>query len=215
MSRLKEIHEYLISVGKNEKDLLELDHYSVYLSMEICEYAHRNQKRENGEDYANHPFRCLGMYREFVGIKEDDPFCIDKDMMFEHGIPFDGVQELCLLHDVIEDTDFTIEDLEEIFDECDLKTYFDMYIKYPLIAITHNKSEEYDDYIVKCLEFPSSALVKMIDMQDNINVMTLVSLDKDKYMRGLMYYHYTLLINTQYHFLEENHKYREEFSCNA
>ena len=213
MSRLKEIHDYLISVGKKEKDLLELDHYSVYLSMEICEYAHRNQKRENGEDYANHPFRCLGMYREFVGIVEDDPFCIDKDMMLENGIPFDGVQELCLLHDVIEDTDFTIEDLEEIFDECNLKTYFDMYIKYPLIAITHNKSEEYDDYIVKCLEYPASALVKMIDMQDNINVMTLISLNKDKYKRGLKYYHYTLLINNRYHFLEGRHKYKEEFVC--
>lgn len=215
MSRLKEIHDYLISVGKKEKDLLEFDHYSVYLSMEICEYAHRNQKRENGEDYANHPFRCLAMYREFVGIIEDDPFCIDKDMMFEHGIPFDGVQELCLLHDVIEDTDFSIEDLEEIFDECGLKTYFDLYIKYPLIALTHDKSEEYDDYIIKCLEYPASALVKMIDMQDNINVMTLISLDKDKYIRGLKYYHFTLLINTQYHFLEENHKYREKFACNA
>lgn len=211
MSRLKEIHDFLIKAGRKEEDLLEYDKYSVYLSMEICEYAHRNQKRENGEDYAMHPFRCLGMYREFVGIIDGDPFCIDKDDMLRHGIPFDGVQELCLLHDVVEDTDFTIEDLEEIFEECDFKVYFDLYIKYPLIALTHNKSEKYEDYILKCLEYPASALVKMIDMQDNVNVMTLISLDKEKYQRGLKYYEYTLLINTKYHFLEENHKYREKF----
>ncbi len=59
MSKLKEIHNYLISLGKSEEELKELDKYSVYLSMEIMEYAHRGQTRDNGEDYANHPSRCM------------------------------------------------------------------------------------------------------------------------------------------------------------
>ena len=96
MSRLKEIHDYLVSIGKKEEDLEQLDKFSVYLSMEIMEYAHRNQKRENGEDYANHPSRCLQNYRDLVGIIPDDYFCIDKDMMYENGVPYDGVQSLLL-----------------------------------------------------------------------------------------------------------------------
>ena len=60
---LKKIHKYLMERGVEEKQLLESDTSSVYLAMEIMEYAHRNQKRENGEDYANHPARCLETYR--------------------------------------------------------------------------------------------------------------------------------------------------------
>ena len=220
MSRLKEIRDYQILLG--DGNMSEFDHLPVVLAMEICEYAHRNQKREDGEIYGAHPFRCFEMYRKFVGmvgkfvgIVDTDTFGIDKEKMRECGIPFDGVQELCLLHDVVEDTDFTIEDLEEIFEECNLKIYFELYIKKPLIALTHNKSEEYDDYIEKCLKYPSSALVKMIDMQDNLNVFTLISLDEDKYDRGLMYYHYIFLINNKYHFLEGAHEYKEEPVCIA
>ena len=137
MSRLQEIHDYLIKNDREEKDLLQLDKFSVYLSMEICEYAHRNQIRENGDLYLVHPCRCLGYYRHMVGIKENDPFCIDVDLMEKYDIPYNGIQELCLLHDVIEDTDFTMEDLKEIFDECKLLDHFNMYIEKPLDIITH------------------------------------------------------------------------------
>ena len=77
--KLMKIHEYLIDKGADEETLLEWDSSSVYLSMEIMEYAHRNQKRENGEDYAEHPSRVLENYRKLVGIKPNDYFCIDKN----------------------------------------------------------------------------------------------------------------------------------------
>lgn len=215
MSRLKEIHDYLISTGRKEEVLNDCDHYSVYLSMEICEYAHRNQFRENGEEYAFHPFRCLKSYRDFVGIKDDDFFCIDKDKMYECGIPYEGIQELCLLHDVIEDTDFTIEEIEEIFNECGFELFFELYIKYPLINLTHIKGEDYEDYINRCLDNISSAIVKMIDMQDNMYVLSLNSLDEYKYNRGLKYYKYIKRINDKYHFIEGNGKYKEELKATS
>lgn len=141
MSKLQEIHNYLISLGKSEEELKELDQYSVYLSMEIMEYAHRNQTRDNGEDYANHPSRCMQSYRELVGIVPDDYYCIDKDLMYEYGIPYDGVQEVCLLHDVTINSDLTIDDIEEIFNECDLGLYFRLYIKKALNNISHNNED--------------------------------------------------------------------------
>ena len=105
---LDKIHKYMISFGVDEKDLPQYDNSSVYLAIEIAEYGHRNQKREIGEDYVNHPLRVLNTYRELVGIKPNDHFCIDKDLMYEFNVPFEGVQEVCLLHDIIEDTEISI-----------------------------------------------------------------------------------------------------------
>lgn len=212
MSRLKEIHDYLVSIGNQEEELLQLDESSVYLCMEIMEYAHRNQKRENGEEYANHPTRCMNLYRNLVGIIPDDPFCIDVDLMHKYGIPYEGVQEVCLLHDVIEDTDFTMDELEEIFDECMLGDYFRINIKDALSKITHDKSVDYPSYIAICMENPVSAICKMMDLQDNTNLLTLAKLDKDNYKRTVDYIGYMFVINRSYQFIENADAYRQSFS---
>lgn len=208
---LKKIHEYLMERGADEKQLLESDTRSVYLAMEIMEYAHRNQKRENGEDYANHPARVLETYRELVGIKPDEFFCIDKDLMYEHNVPFDGVQEVCLLHDVIEDTEFTIDDVRDIYVECGFENYFDYFIKNALECITHDKSVDYEDYIKICLKNPIAALVKMIDMQDNLRILDLIEYNKERYHRAQGYLFWTFIINEEYHFVENIEKYRKAF----
>lgn len=212
MNRLNEIHEYLISKGAKEEDLKKMDGCSVYLSMEIMEYAHRNQKRENGEEYANHPSRCMQEYRELVGIVPDDPFCIDKDLMYEFEIPYDGVQEVCLLHDVIEDSDFTIEEVEGIFDECSLENYFNLYIKQPLVNVTHIKSMDYLSYIKICMEHSVSAIVKMMDLQDNLHVLSLVEFNEKNYERASRYLQYLYLINVKYRFIENAKRYKCSFA---
>lgn len=213
MSKLKEIHNYLISLGKSEEELKELDQYSVYLSMEIMEYAHRNQTRDNGEDYANHPSRCMQSYRELVGIVPDDYYCIDKDLMYEYGIPYDGVQEVCLLHDVTINSDLTIDDIEEIFNECDLGLYFKLYIKKALNNISHN-NEDYLSYMMLCMNNPISAICKMMDLQDNICVTSLTNFDDKDYKRLQEYLMYMFIINQRYHFIENTKKYKEEFKKN-
>ena len=210
---LKKIHEYLIETGSEEKDLLYMDKHSVQLAMEICEYAHRNQKRENGEDYANHPARILQSYRDLVGIIPGDPFCIDVDMMYRNNIPFDGVQEVCLLHDVVEDTEFTLEDVRNIYVDCGFERYFDMYINNALKYITHDKSMDYESYIKICLKNPISALVKLLDLQDNLRIIDLVELNPENYDRNMRYLTYLYWINGEYHFIENIQKYKEDFSA--
>ena len=116
---LEKIREYLIEMGVDEKTINNGMTSSVYLAMEIMEYAHRNQKRENGEDYANHPARCLTTYRELIGIGPDGDRVMDKDIMIKNRVPFDGVQEVCLLHDVVEDTEFTLNDVRDISSSVD------------------------------------------------------------------------------------------------
>ena len=208
---LQKIHEYLLKKGVDEEALATYDSSSVYLAMEIMEYAHRNQKRENGEEYALHPSRVLENYRNLVGITPNDYFCIDEDLMSKYQIPYDGVQEVCLLHDVIEDTEFSLEDVKDIYVECGLGNHFDIYIKSPLEYITHDKSMNYDDYIKICLKSPISAIVKMMDLQDNLRVIDLIKLNQTNFNRSHNYLSYIYVINGTYHFLENVAKYRKDF----
>ncbi len=209
---LKKIHEYLLGTGVKKERIEKADTSSVYLAMEIMEYAHRNQKRENGEDYANHPARVLDNYRNLVGIDPDDYFCMDDELMHKHRVPYEGVQEVCLLHDVVEDTEFTINDIKEIYSECGFGSFFKIYIKDALKRITHDKSVPYLDYIKICLENPISAIVKMMDLQDNLRVIDLVDLNDENYKRSHDYLSYIYLINDVYHFLENVKSYKEELA---
>lgn len=212
--KLIEIHEYLLKIWKDEKRIEKLDRSSVGLAMEIAVYAHRNQKRENQEDYINHPLRVLDNYRLFAGLIPGSYFSIDTDLMFKHKIPYDGVQEVCLLHDVVEDTDFTIEDIKEIYSEYELKNFFEMYIEIPLKNITHDKTMNYLEYIGICLNNPTSALVKMMDLQDNLRVVDLIKLTEKELNRATNYLKYIYIINSVYNFLENAKKYRDEFQEN-
>ena len=208
---LKKIHEYQLANGAKEEELSSMDSHSVYLAMGIADYAHRSQRRENGEPYMAHPLRCLERYRRMVGIVEGDPFCIDGDLMAKHHVPFEGVQEVCLLHDVIEDTEVTPEDIKGIFYDLGFKTYFDLYIDRPLRLITHDKEVPYDNYIALVLENPIASIVKMMDLQDNLIVLDLVALNDYAYKRALGYLQYLYLINSKYQFIENIQSYLSEY----
>lgn len=212
---LKKIRDYLIERGIDEKTVNSGMTSSVYLAMEIMEYAHRNQKRENGEDYANHPARCLTTYRELIGIGPDGDRVMDKDLLYHNNVPFDGVQEVCLLHDVVEDTELTLNDVRDIYVECGFEKYFDMYIKDALEHITHDKSVDYGEYIKICLKNPISALVKMIDMEDNLRILDLIKYDEERYHRAQGYLFWTFIINDAYHFVENIENYKNQFKEDA
>ena len=212
---LEKIRDYLIERGVDEKSVNSGITSSVYLAMEIMEYAHRNQKRENGEDYANHPARCLTTYRELIGIGPDGDRVMDKDLLYHNNVPFDGVQEVCLLHDVVEDTELTLNNVRDIYVECGFEKYFDMYIKDALERITHDKTVDYGEYIKICLKNPISALVKMIDMEDNLRILDLIKYDEERYHRAQGYLFWTFAINEAYHFVENVENYKKQFREDA
>ena len=89
--------------------------------------------------------------------------------------------------------------------------YFDIYIKGALKAITHVRTMDYEEYIKICLKNPISALVKMLDLQDNLFVLDLVDFTEEKYKRSQRYLSYIRVINNTYHFLENSYKYKEAF----
>lgn len=207
-SRLETIHEFFLNLaGDRELNLNDYDKSPMMLCYMIELYAHRNQYREDGTPYYEHPAQCADSFHTFYGFKADN---FDKDLLDELGLPFDGVGEVCLLHDVIEDTDFTIDDIVDIFYDTFHIPFYVEYIEEPLKLITHDKSVDYEDYIDICMTNPISAMAKMLDLQNNLNALTLVSLDEEKYERMQKYLYYIYKINNKYHFIERVSEYREK-----
>ena len=99
--------------------------------------AHKNQKDKSGVPYVYHPY-------EVASHLEDE-------------------YEVCtaLLHDVIEDTEMTLEDLEKNFP----KEVIDA-----LKLLTHDKSVPYFEYIDKIKTNPIAKAVKQADLQHNSNL---------------------------------------------
>lgn len=201
MNRLPEIREYFLSLGYRNGDLDRNEKSSISLSEEIMHYTHRNQYRKNGEKYENHPLRCRQNYLNLISFAMEGSK-INEEKLKERNIPYQGVQETCLLHDVIEDTDFTIDDLEDIFTECGFKGYFNVFIRDPLIRLTHAKSVDYYSYIQICMANPISAICKMMDLQDNSSVLSLMSFDECSYQRTQKYLTCLYSINNKYHYIE-------------
>ena len=197
---------------KDDNYLDKLSKNSISLSLMIAFYAHKDQKRNNNEDYIIHPLNILKEYRDLIHIDKinnDNNEDILK-ILTKSNIPYKGIEELIILHDVIEDTSITSLDLYNIFKINDLGEYFNEYIKEPLLLLTHNKKEDYSIYINKVLKNKEASLVKLLDMYDNLNLLTVGMLNEDTIKDKLSsYLKYSFKINEYYHFSECFYKYNE------
>lgn len=103
----------------------------------IATWAHRDQLRKNGELYINHPTRVAA---RFVG----NPI----------------LQSIAWLHDVVEDTPTTLEELKKqgIRDE----------VVKAVALLTKQEREPYLDFILRIGSNPSAVEVKKADIEDNL-----------------------------------------------
>lgn len=211
MNLLDKVHEYLKQLGYNDDQIANFDASSVGLCMEIAMYAHRGQKRDRNESYFEHPYAVMQNYRNLIKITSAYD-CIDVDLIYKHGLVYDGIQELCLLHDVIEDTAVTIDEIREVFDSFGLKSYFLVHIEPVLLLLTHKKDVPYDEYIDGIIKSLSASIVKMMDLTDNMNMLLLNSLDDYCFKRTLKYVNALKKINDVHHIIEKSNAYLEEFN---
>lgn len=118
-------------------------------AIEIATKAHQGQFDKAGRDYIGHPLRVMEM-----GKTEDEKIV--------------GV-----LHDVIEDTDWTFEKLAE--------EGFSQEIISALRCVTKlSEKENYDDFIDRVKKNPLAVAVKINDLTDNMDIRRLPYLsDKD------------------------------------
>ena len=118
-------------------------------AIEIATEAHEGQFDKAGRDYIGHPLRVMEM-----GRNEEEKIV--------------GV-----LHDVIEDTDWTLEKLAE--------EGFSQEVISALRCVTKlSENENYDDFIDRVKKNPLAVAVKINDLTDNMDIRRLPYLsDKD------------------------------------
>lgn len=113
--------------------------------------------------------------RDFAKKKHEGQMYDDETPYMTH---VDGVagafedehlKNIAYLHDVVEDTDVTIEEIRERFGE-DVSRAVD--------ALTRRKGEQYFDYIHRVKQHPEATQVKLADLHYNLNENTKPSLAK-------------------------------------
>ena len=118
-------------------------------AIEIATEAHQGQLDKAGRDYIGHPLRVMEM-----GKTEEEKIV--------------GV-----LHDVIEDTDWTFEKLAE-------EGFSDEVIAALRCVTKISENENYDDFIDRVKKNPLAVAVKINDLTDNMDIRRLPYLsDKD------------------------------------
>jgi (p)ppGpp synthase/HD superfamily hydrolase len=97
--------------------------------------AHAGQQDKEGLPYITHPLRVMAR------------------------VDAGDAQIVAVLHDVVEDTDTTLDDLRQAgFSEAILDA---------VARVTHDKQEPYADYVVRCKHHPLARQVKLADLEDN------------------------------------------------
>jgi len=104
----------------------------------IAKNAHFGQFDRAGKPYISHPIRVM-----------DSVNTIEEKIV-------------AILHDVIEDTDITADDLRrEGIPEKLIKE---------LLVLTHTPDTEYDDYVKNISLFKIASAVKLADLKDNMDI---------------------------------------------
>ena len=115
-------------------------------AMKIAFYAHKNQVDKNDIPYIYHPIHLAEQ------MKDENTTCV------------------ALLHDVVEDTEFTFEDLE--------KEGFTNEILEALKLMTHDDAVPYLEYVKEIKKNPIATAVKLADLNHNSDLTRLDVVDE-------------------------------------
>jgi len=113
-------------------------------SLKIALKAHSGQTDKAGKAYILHPLRLMAK------------------------MPTDEEKAVALLHDVIEDSDFTEQDLLDAGIPNNVVT--------AVKTLSKKSGENYQQFIGRVLENKLAAKIKKVDIEDNINVLRLNTL---------------------------------------
>lgn len=129
-------------------------------AMKLCFEAHKDQVDKSGMPYVFHPFHVAEQMQDEI------------------------TTTVALLHDVVEDTDYTLEDLAGMgFPEA---------VTDALALLTHDKSVKYSDYVSSIKTNPVARAVKIADLKHNSDLSRLDRITDDdmirieKYRRSLI-----------------------------
>ena len=130
-------------------------------ALEICFEAHKDQRDKSGMPYVFHPFHLAEQMKD------------------------EATTVVALLHDVVEDSDFTFADLE--------KEGFNKDIIDALKLLTHNDGSKYMAYVKRIKENKIAKAVKLADLRHNSDTTRLDVIDesaikrRDKYLKAIKF----------------------------
>ncbi len=107
-------------------------------AIEFALHAHAGQVDKGGAPYITHPLRVM------AAVAGDD-----------------HVKIAAVLHDVVEDTESTVGDIEE---------KFGLRVAELVLLLTRVKGESDDDYYAGILSDPEAVAIKLADLADNMDV---------------------------------------------
>ena len=104
-------------------------------ALKLCFEAHRDQIDKSGMPYVFHPFHLAEQMTDEATVA------------------------VALLHDVIEDTDYTVDDLR--------KLGFSEQVLEAITLMTHDPAVPYMDYVANIKQNPIARKVKLADLRHN------------------------------------------------
>src|SRR5262245_35993022 len=104
-------------------------------ALQIAARAHEGQRDKQGQPYILHPLRAM------MSVQGEE------------------AQIVAVLHDVIEDTSVTADDLRQ--------AGFSEKLVDAVLCVTHRKDESYADYVVRCKGNETARRAKLADLEDN------------------------------------------------
>ena len=116
-------------------------------AMKLCFKAHKDQVDKSGMPYVFHPFHVAEQMTD------------------------EATTIVALLHDVVEDTDYTLEDIAA--------EGFGKEILEAVALMTHEDDVPYLDYVAKLKENPIARAVKLADLAHNSDLSRIGEIDEE------------------------------------
>lgn len=116
-------------------------------AIELAVLHHANQVDKSGQPYILHPMRIM------------------------FGCSTDEERQAAIMHDLVEDTILTLDELTE---EGFCQSVVDC-----VDCLTRREGETYSDFIERCCENPMAIKIKLLDIGDNMDVTRLDSLSEN------------------------------------
>lgn len=133
------------------------------MALKLCFEAHKNQTDKSGIPYVFHPFHLAEQMKD------------------------EATTIAALLHDVIEDTDYTMADLEKMGFPADVLEALEL--------LTHNDDTPYMEFVAKIKDNPIAKAVKLADLEHNSDLSRLDVVDEKALKRREKYRQAFCLLN--------------------
>lgn len=134
-------------------------------ALKLCFNAHKDQLDKSGVPYVFHPFH--------LADKMND----------------ENTTIVALLHDIVEDTDYTLKDLREMG--------FNEEVLGAIELMTHGDDVPYMDYVAKIKENPIAKKVKLADLRHNSDITRLDTITQKDLDRAEKYKKAILLLESE------------------